>query len=138
MGFKGNAVCPRGSIHLTISMGVFLNRVINYVLFIVVEDLFNYNVIFGHPWVNIFTAVSPPLHIRVKSPTPNGIEKEMGNIREAWECYILSTYGATAPVLTINHQPHPETSDYLKPQKEGPKIENKKEKFLKGSKIEAH
>lgn len=108
-GSEGLKCIREEVIHLQVSMGEFSTRVTNHVLFVVVKEPFNYNVILGHLGLNLFRVVSSPLHNRVKFPTPNGVGQEVGNIREACECYILSTLGATTSILTINHQSHPES-----------------------------
>lgn len=91
VGFGGSVVRPIGSIPLQVSMGTFPTRVIETILFVVVDSTFDYNVILGHPGLNQFRAIASPLHNRVKFPTPNGVGEEVGNVREACECYIMST-----------------------------------------------
>ena len=138
VGFGGSIVRPIGSIPLQVSMGAFPTRVTETILFVVVDNTFDYNVILGRPGLNQFRAVASPLHNRVKFPTPNGVGEEVGNVREAWECYIMSTKGATLPVLSIIKRPRSPPPVALTPLKEEIGVGSLKEKFPKTARIEPH
>lgn len=118
IGFGGSTVCPLGSVPLQVSLGTFPTRVIDTVLFLVVNQVFDYNVIFGRPALNQLRAISSPLNNRIKFPTPHGVGEKIGNIREAWECYIMSTRRASTPVLTVAKQPEQVLPAPLRPAKD--------------------
>ncbi|KAL0298788.1 UNVERIFIED_CONTAM: hypothetical protein Sradi_6538600 [Sesamum radiatum] len=58
-----------------------------------------YNVILGRPSLNSFQAIESTYHLKLKFPTPAGIGEEIGDRRQARECYANSLKGES------NNQP---------------------------------
>lgn len=113
-------------------------RVTETILFVVVDCTFDYNVILGRPGVNQFREITSPLHNMVKFPTPNGVGEEVGNVREAWECYIMSTRGASTPVLSVAKRSKSPPPAPLTPVREEIGAGTLKEKFPKTASMEPH
>ncbi|KAL0366950.1 UNVERIFIED_CONTAM: hypothetical protein Sradi_3585100 [Sesamum radiatum] len=75
---------------LPISLGSYPKRVTKMVKFLVVDAPSAYNVILGRPSLNSFQAIASTYHLKLKFPTPNGIGEEVGDRRQARECYANS------------------------------------------------
>ncbi|KAL0291838.1 UNVERIFIED_CONTAM: hypothetical protein Sradi_7011200 [Sesamum radiatum] len=88
--FSGSVVKPVGEVMLPISLGSYPKRVTKMVKFLVVDTPSAYNVIFGRPSLNSFKAIASTYHLKLKFSTPNGIGEEVGDRRQARECYANS------------------------------------------------
>ncbi|KAL0413113.1 UNVERIFIED_CONTAM: hypothetical protein Sradi_1513000 [Sesamum radiatum] len=88
--FSGNIVEPGGEVMLSMSLGSYPKPVTKIVMFLVVDTPFAYNVILGRPSLNSFQAIASTYHLKLKFPTPNGIGEEVGDQRQARECYANS------------------------------------------------
>lgn len=58
-GFGGATVRPLGSVRPQVSLGTFPARITDTVRFVVVDRAFDYNMIFGHPGLNLFEPFPP-------------------------------------------------------------------------------
>ncbi|KAL0448146.1 UNVERIFIED_CONTAM: hypothetical protein Slati_1942500 [Sesamum latifolium] len=85
--FSGTIVEPVGKVMLPLSLGSYLKRVTKMVKFLIVNAPFAYNVILGRPSLNSFQAIASTYHLKLKFSTPNGIGEEVGDQRQARECY---------------------------------------------------
>ncbi|KAL0307573.1 UNVERIFIED_CONTAM: hypothetical protein Sangu_3021700 [Sesamum angustifolium] len=122
--FSGDIVEPLGEIVLPISLGSYPRRTTKFVTFLVVDSPSAYNVIFGRPNLNLFQAVASTYHLKIKFPTHNGIGEEIGDSRQARECYAITLKNpAGAPSLKLENQKRlHKTSD--KSQEENPQEED--------------
>ncbi|KAL0313355.1 UNVERIFIED_CONTAM: hypothetical protein Sradi_5734800 [Sesamum radiatum] len=75
---------------LPISLGSYPKRVTKMVRFLVVDAPLQYNVILGRPSLNSFQAIASTYHLKLKFPTRNGVGEEVGDRRQARECYANS------------------------------------------------
>ncbi|KAL0395966.1 UNVERIFIED_CONTAM: hypothetical protein Scaly_0045000 [Sesamum calycinum] len=97
--FSGNIVEPIGEVTLPISLGSYPRRATKMIKFLVVDAPSAYNVILGRPSLNSFQAIASTYHLKLKFPTPVGIGEEIGDQRQARECYANSLKGES------NNQP---------------------------------
>ncbi|KAL0411005.1 UNVERIFIED_CONTAM: Pro-Pol polyprotein [Sesamum latifolium] len=74
-GFAGEVVHPRGMVLLPLAMGRGTTRKTCLLKFLVVDVPSAYNVILGRPTLNTFQAVVSTYHMKIKFPTPGGVEK---------------------------------------------------------------
>ncbi|KAL0430564.1 UNVERIFIED_CONTAM: hypothetical protein Sradi_0682400 [Sesamum radiatum] len=85
--FSGDIVEPLGEISLPVSLGSYPRRTTKFIKFMVVDSLAAYNMILGKPSLNMFRAVASTYHLKIKFPNTDGIEEEIGDRRQARECY---------------------------------------------------
>ncbi|KAK4403112.1 Transposon Ty3-G Gag-Pol polyprotein [Sesamum angolense] len=97
--FSGNIVEPIGEVTLPISLGSYPRRATKMIKFLVVDAPSAYNVILGRPSLNSFQAIASTYHLKLKFPTLAGIGEEIGDRRQARECYANSLKGES------NNQP---------------------------------
>lgn len=90
-GFGGSQVQPLGTVFLTMMLGSKPQTVTCEIPFLVIDEPFEYNVLMGRPTLNQFKAVPSTYHMRLKFRTKRGTGQVLGDRREAWECYSLST-----------------------------------------------
>ncbi|KAL0319670.1 UNVERIFIED_CONTAM: hypothetical protein Sradi_5228500 [Sesamum radiatum] len=88
--FSGSVVEPIGKVMLPISLGSYPKRVTKMVMFLVIDTPSAYNVILGRPSLNSFQAIASTYHLKLKFTTPNEIGEEVGDRRQARECYANS------------------------------------------------
>ncbi|KAL0385964.1 UNVERIFIED_CONTAM: hypothetical protein Sradi_2990700 [Sesamum radiatum] len=67
--------------------GHYPRRATKFIKFLVVDSPSAYNMILGSPSLNMFRAVASTYHLKIKFPTPDGIGEEIGDRRQARECY---------------------------------------------------
>ena len=96
VSFDGKVVIPRGQIRLPMQAG---SEVVE-VDFIVVDAYSPYTVIVARPWLHALGAVSSTLHLKVKYPSEDQIEKFVGSQSMARQCLVAA----------IMHQPAVESS----------------------------
>ncbi|KAL0381661.1 UNVERIFIED_CONTAM: hypothetical protein Sangu_0230400 [Sesamum angustifolium] len=97
--FSGNIVEPIGEVTLPISLGSYPRRATKMIKFLVLDAPSAYKVILGRPSLNSFQAIASTYHLKLKFPTPAGIGEEIGDRRQARECYANSLKGE------LNNQP---------------------------------
>ncbi|KAK4394708.1 hypothetical protein Sango_1625100 [Sesamum angolense] len=85
--FSGKIVEPMGEVTLPISLGSYPRRATKMIKFLVVDAPSAYNVILGRPSLNSFQAITSTYHLKLKFATLEGIGEEIGNRRQARECY---------------------------------------------------
>ncbi|KAL0282891.1 UNVERIFIED_CONTAM: hypothetical protein Sradi_7248000 [Sesamum radiatum] len=85
--FSGDIVEPLGEISLPVSLGTYPQRATKFIKFLVVDSPSAYNMILGRPSLNMFRAVASTYHLKIKFPTPDGVGEEIGDRRQARECY---------------------------------------------------
>ncbi|KAL0421281.1 UNVERIFIED_CONTAM: hypothetical protein Slati_3151000 [Sesamum latifolium] len=88
--FSGSTIEPVGEMMLLISMGSYPMRVTKMVKFLVVDAHSAYNIILGRLNLNSFQAIASTYHLKLKFPSPDGIKEEVGDRRQARECYASS------------------------------------------------
>ncbi|KAL0394774.1 UNVERIFIED_CONTAM: hypothetical protein Slati_4443600 [Sesamum latifolium] len=88
--FSGSIVEPVGEVTLPISLGSYPKWITKMVKFFIVDTPSAYNVILGRPSLNAFQAIASTYHLKLKFSTPNGIGEEVGDQRQARECYANS------------------------------------------------
>ncbi|KAL0413140.1 UNVERIFIED_CONTAM: hypothetical protein Sradi_1515700 [Sesamum radiatum] len=88
--FSGSIVEPVGEVVLPISLGSYPKRMTKIVKFLVVDTPSANNVILRRPSLIFFQAIASTYHLKLKFPTPNGIGEEVGDRRQARECYVNS------------------------------------------------
>ncbi|KAL0426872.1 UNVERIFIED_CONTAM: Transposon Ty3-G Gag-Pol polyprotein [Sesamum latifolium] len=76
-----------GEVTLPMSLGSYPKRITKMVKFLVVNSPSAYNVILERPSLNAFQEIASTYHLKLKFPTPNGIGEEVGDRRQARECY---------------------------------------------------
>ncbi|KAL0294162.1 UNVERIFIED_CONTAM: hypothetical protein Sradi_6900300 [Sesamum radiatum] len=101
--FSGNIVEPIGEVTLPISLGLYPRRATKMIKFLVVDTPSTYNVILRRPNLNSFQAIPSTYHLKLKFPTPEGIEEEIGDRRQGRECYANSLKGESnnQPIIKI-------------------------------------
>ncbi|XP_075661776.1 uncharacterized protein LOC142631492 [Castanea sativa] len=75
ISFEGKAVIPKGQIRSPVQLGP---EVVD-VDFIVVDAYSPYTVIVARPWLHALGAVSSTLHVKIKFPSGDQIEKLLGS-----------------------------------------------------------
>ena len=75
VSFDGKVVTPRGQIRLPVQVGLEVVEVD----FIVVDAYSPYMAIVARPWLHALRAVSSTLHLKVKCPSGDQIEKLVGS-----------------------------------------------------------
>ncbi|KAL0290760.1 UNVERIFIED_CONTAM: hypothetical protein Scaly_2659900 [Sesamum calycinum] len=88
-----------GEVTLLISLGSYPRRATKIIKFLVVDAPSAYNVILGRPSLNSFQAIASAYHLNLKFPTPASIGEEIGDRRQARECFASSLKGES------NNQP---------------------------------
>ncbi|XP_073152672.1 uncharacterized protein [Henckelia pumila] len=87
VGFFGEVVEALGEITLPLSLGSYPRRVTKMVKFLVVNASSAYNVILGHPSLNMFQAIGSTYHMKLKFPTSEGVGEAVGDSRLSRECH---------------------------------------------------
>ncbi|XP_073159043.1 uncharacterized protein [Henckelia pumila] len=90
VGFAGEIVEALGEVTLPLSLGSYPRRVTRMVKFLVVQSSSAYNVILGRPSLNLFRAISSTYHMKLKFPTPEGVDEATGDSRLARECHAIT------------------------------------------------
>ncbi|KAL0458046.1 UNVERIFIED_CONTAM: Retrovirus-related Pol polyprotein from transposon gypsy [Sesamum latifolium] len=90
VGFGGSEVISLGTIELLVLIGEEPKRQTKVVKFLVVDTPFAYNVILGRRGLNIFKAIVPTYHLKMKFPIGNGIGEVSCDQKEVRRCYNLS------------------------------------------------
>ncbi|XP_073025236.1 uncharacterized protein [Primulina eburnea] len=80
VGFSGEVVEALGEITLPLSLGSFPKRATKMVNFLVVNATSAYNVILGCPSLNMFQVVGSTYHMKLKFPTPEGVDETVSAI----------------------------------------------------------
>ncbi|XP_075644990.1 uncharacterized protein LOC142615979 [Castanea sativa] len=96
ISFDGKAIVPKGQIRLPMQSG---SEVVE-VNFIVVDAYSPYTAIVARPWLYDLGFVSSTLHLKVKFPSGDQIEKLVGSQSMARQCMAAA----------ILHQPEVESS----------------------------
>ncbi|KAI0529390.1 hypothetical protein KFK09_001939 [Dendrobium nobile] len=78
-GFDNRPVKVEGTISLPVILGEFICQVEHSIQFIVVKSESAYNAIFGRPLQIILRAIASIPHLKLKFPTPSGIETICGD-----------------------------------------------------------
>ncbi|KAL0407316.1 UNVERIFIED_CONTAM: hypothetical protein Slati_4045500 [Sesamum latifolium] len=78
-GFAGEVVHPRGLISLPLTLGTGPAQKTCVLKFLMVDVPSANNVIFGRPTLNMFQAVIFMYHMKIKFPTPGGVEEVQGD-----------------------------------------------------------
>ena len=79
VGFGGTRVLPLGAITLSMTVGDYLQQILQDVTFLVVDCSFAYNGILGRPTLNSRKAVTSTYHLMIKFPTEYGIGELRGD-----------------------------------------------------------
>ncbi|KAL0295276.1 UNVERIFIED_CONTAM: hypothetical protein Sangu_2511000 [Sesamum angustifolium] len=79
---------PLREVKLPFSLGSYPKRSTKIVKFLVVKTPSAYNIILGRPSLNLFQAITSTFHMKLKSPTPDGVGEVVGDERMARECYV--------------------------------------------------
>ena len=87
VSFSGDRIYPKGIISLQITAGTYPTQVTREVDFLIVEYLSSYYVILWLPTLNRLNATTSTYYLKVKFPTPHGIEEICGGQLLARECY---------------------------------------------------
>ncbi|KAL0409550.1 UNVERIFIED_CONTAM: hypothetical protein Sradi_1889400 [Sesamum radiatum] len=87
-GFAGEVLHPRGMVSLPLTMGRGTTRKTCLLKFLVVDVPSAYNVILGRPTLNTFQAVISTYHMKIKFPTPGGVEEVQGDPLQSKRCYV--------------------------------------------------
>ncbi|KAL0433889.1 UNVERIFIED_CONTAM: hypothetical protein Slati_2723200 [Sesamum latifolium] len=124
--FSGDIVEPLGEISLPVSLGSYPRRATKFIKFLVVDSPSAYNMILGRPSLNMFQAIASTYHLKIKFPTRDEIGEEIGDRRQARECYasILKNPG-DAPRLKTERQKRLLQMILGKHQEETPKKKRK-------------
>ncbi|KAL0349726.1 UNVERIFIED_CONTAM: hypothetical protein Sradi_4121800 [Sesamum radiatum] len=77
--FNGSIVEHVGELMLPMSLGSYSRRVANMVKYLVVDAPSTYNFILVRPNLNSFQTIVSTYHLKLKFPTPGGIEEEVGD-----------------------------------------------------------
>ena len=86
VSFDGKVVTPRGQIRLPVQVGLEVVEVD----FIVVDAYSPYTAIVARPWLHALRAVSSTLHLKVKCPSRDRIEKLVGSQFVARQCLVAA------------------------------------------------
>ena len=78
VGFGGTWVLPLGAITLSVTVGDYLQQIIQDVTFLVVDCSSAYNGIIGRPTLNSWKATTSTYHLMIKFPT----KYKVGELRE--------------------------------------------------------
>ncbi|KAL0350686.1 UNVERIFIED_CONTAM: hypothetical protein Sradi_4217800 [Sesamum radiatum] len=110
--FSGDIVEPLGEISLPVSLGTYPQRATKFIKFLVVDSPSAYNMILGRPSLNMFRAVASTYHLKIKFPTPDGVGEEIGDRRQARECYAntLKNPGNTPRLKAEKQKRMPQTT----------------------------
>ncbi|KAI0492486.1 hypothetical protein KFK09_026759 [Dendrobium nobile] len=100
-GFDNRPVRVEGTITLPVVLGEFPRQVEHPILFIVVKSESAYNAIFGRPLQIIFGAVASIPHLKLKFPTPSGIETVREDQQVAQSCYLRQAQPHSSVTLSI-------------------------------------
>ncbi|KAL0292283.1 UNVERIFIED_CONTAM: hypothetical protein Sradi_6995800 [Sesamum radiatum] len=102
-GFAGEVVHPRGMISLPLTMGAGTTQKTRMLKFLVVDMPSAYNVILGRPTLTAFQAVISIYHMKIKFPTPGGVEVQ-GNPLQSRKCYVEAVRKGQKRNLDEDHQ----------------------------------
>ena len=86
VSFDGKVVTPRGQIRLPVQVGLEVVEVD----FIMVDAYSPYTAIVARPWFHALRAVSSTLHLKVKCPSGDWIEKLVGSQFMARQCLVAA------------------------------------------------
>ena len=87
-GFSGERVLPLGSVQPVLTRGDPPCQATMTTKFLIVEAPLAYNMLLGRPSLNAIRVIPSAYHMVVKFPTENGVGKDRGDQRIAWECYL--------------------------------------------------
>ena len=79
VSFNGDHVYPKGIISLKITAGTYPTQVTRMVEFLIVDCSSSYNVILRQPTLNYLKVATSTYCLKVKFPTPHGIEEVHGD-----------------------------------------------------------
>jgi len=103
VSFNGKVVIPRGHSRLPMQAG---SKVVE-VNFIVVDAYSPYIAIVAKPWLHALGAISSTLHLKVKYPSGDRIEKLMSSQSMAGQCLVVAIMSQPAvefrPLLKKAH-----------------------------------
>ena len=86
VSFDGKVVTPRGQIRLPVQVGLEVVEVD----FIMVDAYSPYTATVARPWLHALRAVSSTLHLKVKCPSGDRIEKLVGSQFMARQCLVAA------------------------------------------------
>ena len=79
VGFVGTRVYPLNAVTLLVTVDDYPQQITEDVTFLVVDYLFAYNAILGHPTLNSWKVVTSTYHLMIKFPIEYGVGEVRGD-----------------------------------------------------------
>ncbi|XP_074323982.1 uncharacterized protein LOC141660900 [Apium graveolens] len=86
-GFGNNMIPIRGVIYLPMVYGTAPRQVSHIIKFYVISATSSYNIILGRPTITRLRAIPSTIHLKLKFPTPGGIEELRVDQGASGKCY---------------------------------------------------